>query len=88
MLYQDNNNEEVTLSLRDAIKNIIKEIHSIASTPKIPEIKTNPDPWFILDENSILRKVVKLKYSVELTIVAPRKLTNITIIEFHDVKGL
>ena len=115
-LYQDNNNEEVKLSLKDEIKNIIKEIHSIESTPKIPactkidklnlnllrkeqlhdklgkkkakEIKTKPDPSFILDENKILRKVVKLKYSVKLTSVAPRKLTNITILEFHDVKGL
>ena len=35
-LYQDNNNEEVQLSLDDAIENIIEEIQSIESTPKTP----------------------------------------------------
>ena len=34
-LYQDNN-EEVQLSLEDVIENMIEEIHSIESTPKIP----------------------------------------------------
>ena len=89
-LYQDNNNVEIQLSLEDAIKNIIKEVHSIEFTTKIPpytkidklnlnllrkeqlhdrfrkkvnEIKTKPNPSHILDENSILRKAVKLKYS-------------------------
>ena len=38
-LYQDNNNEEVQLSLEDVIENIIEEIHSIESTPKIPGYK-------------------------------------------------
>ena len=33
-LYQDNN--EVQVSLEVAIENIIEEIHSIKSTPKIP----------------------------------------------------
>ena len=32
---------------------------------KVKEIKTKPDPSFILDENSILRKAVKLKYIAE-----------------------
>ena len=41
---------------------------------KVKEIKMKPDPNFILDENSILRKAVKLKYSVEPTIVVPRKI--------------
>ena len=104
-LYQDNNNEEVQLSLKDVIKNIIEEVHSIKSTPnittytkidklnlnllrkeqlcdkfcrkKVKEIKTKADPSFILIENSILWKAVKLKYTVEPTIVVPRKLTNI-----------
>ena len=35
-LYQDNNNEDVQLSLKDAIKYIREEIHSFESTPKIP----------------------------------------------------
>ena len=34
--YQDNNNEEVQLSLKDVIEKIIEEVHSIKSTPKIP----------------------------------------------------
>ena len=34
-LYQDNNNEEVQLSLEDAIENTIEEIHNVNSTPKI-----------------------------------------------------
>ena len=44
-------------------------------------------PKFLLDENSILRKVVKLKYTVEPTIVVPRKLTSLIILEFHNAKG-
>ena len=34
-LYQDNNNE-VQLSLEDAIENIVEEIHNIESMPKTP----------------------------------------------------
>ena len=113
-LYQSNDNENVQLSLKDAVENIIEEIHSVESTPKLPiyakidklnldlfrreqlcdkfckkkgkEIKTKPDPSFILDENSILRKTVKLKYAVKPTTVIPRKLTNIIILEFHNGK--
>ena len=53
---------------------------------KVRESETKPDPSFNLDENSIFRKAVKLKYTVEPTIVEPRKLTNI-ILEFHNGKG-
>ena len=35
-LYQDHINEEIQLSLEDAVENNIKEIHSIEFTPKIP----------------------------------------------------
>ena len=31
---------------------------------KVKEMKVKPDPIFILNDNSILRKVVKLKYTV------------------------
>ena len=103
-LYQDTNGEEVQLSLEDAVKNILEEIHNIDSGPtttaytktdklnldllqkeqwqdsfckrKLKEIKVKPDPGFILDENSILRKAVKLRYSVVSIIVVPGKLTN------------
>ena len=54
---------------------------------KLKEIEMEPDTSFILDENSIFRKAVKLRYSVEPTIVVPRKLTNIIILEFHNGKG-
>ena len=46
-----------------------------------------PDPSFLLDDNSILRKVVKLKYTVEPSMVVPRKLTSLIILEFHNAKG-
>ena len=32
-LYQENDNKEIQLSLEDAVKNIIEEIHHIHSTP-------------------------------------------------------
>ena len=114
-LYQDNNNEEVQLSLKGTIENIIEEILNVESTPNTPaytktdklnldllrreqvcnkfckrklkEIKTKPDPSFFLDENGILKKAVKLKYTVEPTIEVPRNLTNIIILEFHNGKG-
>ena len=54
---------------------------------KVKEMKTKPDPNLLLDENSILRRVVKLKYTVEPTIVVDRKLTSLIIIEFHNAKG-
>ena len=38
---------------------------------KLKELKVKSDPNFLLDDNSILRKVVKLKYSVEPTMVVP-----------------
>ena len=47
--------------------------------------KRNPN--FLLDHNSIVRKVIKLKYNTEPAIAVPRKLTSIIIIEFHSAKG-
>ena len=37
--------------------------------------------------NNLLRKVVKLRYTVESTIVVPIKLTLLIIVEFHNGKG-
>ena len=54
---------------------------------KVKEMKTKPDPDFILDDHSILKKAVKLKYTVELTTVVHKKLTSLIILEFHDAKG-
>ena len=39
---------------------------------KVKEMKLKPDPNFLLDENSILTKAVKLKYMVEPIIVVPK----------------
>ena len=50
-------------------------------------MKKKPDPNFLLDNNRILRKVVKLECTIEPTIVVPRKLTSIIIVEFHNDKG-
>ena len=35
-LYQDHDNEEIQLSLEDAVRSITEEIHSVESTCKIP----------------------------------------------------
>ena len=48
---------------------------------------TKQDQNFIPDENNILRKVVKLGYTIEPTIVVPRKLTLLIIVEFNNGKG-
>ena len=41
----------------------------------------------MLDNNSILKKVVKLRYTIEPTTVMPRKLTSLHItVEFHNGK--
>ena len=50
-------------------------------------MKKKTDPNFILDDNSILRKVVKLKYTIEPVIVIPCKLTSLIIVESHNAKG-
>ena len=40
----------------------------------------------MLDKNSILWKMVRLRYTIEPTIVVPRKLTCLIIVEFHNGK--
>ena len=42
---------------------------------------------FMLDENGILQKMVRLKYTIEPSMVAPRKVTSLIIVEFHSGKG-
>ena len=54
---------------------------------KVRDMKKKPDPNFLLDHNIILRKEIKLKYTMEPAIGVPRKLTSLTIIEFHNAKG-
>ena len=42
----------------------------------------------MLDDNDgILQKMVRLRYTIEPTIVVPRKLTSLIIVEFHNGKG-
>ena len=54
---------------------------------KAKSIRSKEVYGFVLDKNSILQKFVKLKYTIELTIVVLRKLTSLIIIEFHSGKG-
>ena len=54
---------------------------------KVRDLINKPDPNFPLDHNSILRKLIKLKYNIEPALVVPRKLASIIVIEFHNAKG-
>ena len=49
-------------------------------------MKTKLDPNFILDDHSIFKKGGKLKYTLEVTMVVPKKLTSLIFLEFHDAK--
>ena len=44
---------------------------------KVKTLRTKQDDSFMLDENSILQKMVRLRYTIEPTIVVPRKLTSL-----------
>ena len=77
-LYQDNRNKDLQPAMDDVIKNIIEEVHStdvVPGTPAYNMVKLYP------------QKEVKLKYTVEQTIVVPRKLTSLIIVEFHNAEG-
>ena len=54
---------------------------------KAKGINSNKPSNFILGNNRILRKIVKLKYTVEPTTVIPRKLKQRIIFNFHKGKG-
>ena len=45
------------------------------------------DNSFMLDDNGILWKMVRLRYTIVPTIVVPRKLTSLITVEFHNGKG-
>ena len=53
---------------------------------KAKGINSNKPSDFIIDNNGILRKIVKLKYTVGPTIVIPRKLKQRIIFDFHEGK--
>ena len=50
-------------------------------------IGTNTPSDFILDNNGILTKIVRLKYSIGPTIVIPKKLRQIIIYDSYKGKG-
>ena len=54
---------------------------------KVKMLRTKWDGSFMLDKNGILQKMVRLRYTLEPTIVVPRKLTCSIIVEFHNGKG-
>ena len=54
---------------------------------KVKALRMKQDNSFMLDDNSILWKMVRLRYTIEPTIVVPRKLTSLIIVEFHNGKG-
>ena len=53
---------------------------------KVKSMKTKQDQNFMFEADNILRKVVKLRYTIEPTIV-PIKLTSLIIVEFNNGKG-
>ena len=54
---------------------------------KAKSIRSKEVDGFVLDENGMLHMFVRLKYTVEPTIVVPRKLTFLIIVGFHNGKG-
>ena len=50
-------------------------------------LRTKQGNSFMLDDNSILWKMVRLKYTIEPTTIVPRKLTSPIIVEFYNGKG-
>ena len=54
---------------------------------KVKTLRKKPDGSFMLHKYSILCKMLRLRYTMEPTIVVPRKLTVIIIVEFHNGKG-
>ena len=54
---------------------------------QVKTLRMKGDGSFMLDENSILWKIVRLRYTIEPTIVVPRKLTCLITVEFHSGKG-
>ena len=53
---------------------------------KVKSINTDKLSDFILDNNGFLRKIVGLKYTIEPTIVIPKKLKHRIIFNFHEGK--
>ena len=53
---------------------------------KVKTMRTEQDDSFTLDEKSILQKMLRLRYTIEPTIVVPRKLRSLIIVMFHNGK--
>ena len=54
---------------------------------KVKALRTKQDNSFTLDDTSILQIIVRLRYTIQPTIVIPRELTILIIVEFHHGKG-
>ena len=54
---------------------------------RVKTLRTKWDGSFVLDKNGMLQKMVRLRYTIEPTIVVPRKLTSLITVEFHNGKG-
>ena len=61
--------------------------HDAFCTKKVKTLRMKQDDSFVLDENGILWKMVRLRYTIEPTIVVSSKLTSVIIVEFHNGKG-
>ena len=68
---------------------VLREVQQqdIFCTKKAKSIRSNEVAGFVLDENGILCRFVKFKYTIDSTIVALRKLTSLIIAEFHNATG-
>ena len=61
--------------------------HDTFCMKKIKTLRMKQDGSYVLDENDILHKMVRLRYTIQPTIDVPRTLTSIIIVEFHNGKG-
>ena len=85
----------MSIKARDYYQNTQLDLEELCREQKFDQfcknkakgINSNKPSDFILDNNGILRKIVKLKYTVEPTIVIPRKLRQRIIFDFHEGKG-
>ena len=54
---------------------------------KVKAMRINQDHIFMLDNDSILWTMIRLRYTIEPIIVVPKKVTSLIIVEFHGGKG-
>ena len=64
-----------------------KQWQDTSCIKKVKALRAKQDDTFTQDNNSILQKMVQLRYTIEPTMVVPRKLTSLIIVELHNDKG-